>query len=139
MGWGRSDAEDGFLLDLKPCALLRKVTIQVSKYKAEEHLVRVLGTFQSHKFETIEFIGPANIIQPSTWALVDNELCTLVDRLEECGWKRKLRVVIHSELKRDALKEGQLLARFRSKGEVVESVDIRNVMGVVLVFSLGDV
>lgn len=72
----------------------------------------------------IEFIGPANSIQQSAWAMVDDELCALVDRLEEDGWKGKLRVVIHhSEWRRDVFEEGQLLARFRSKGEVVESVD----------------
>jgi len=57
--------------------------------------------------------------------MVDDELCTLVNRLEEDGWKGKLRVVIrwHSESRVDELKEGQLLTGFRSKGEVVESVD----------------
>ena len=57
--------------------------------------------------------------------MVDDELCTLVDRLEEDGWKGKLRVVIHwhSELRGDEFKEGQLLTGFRNKGEVVESVD----------------
>jgi len=121
-----TDDEEAFPLDLKSCALLREVAIQVPQREAEEHLVRLLGTIQSHELETIEFIGPANTVQPSTWAMVDDELCALVDRLEEDGWKRKLRVVVHhSELRRDALKEGQLLARFRSKGEVVESVDNR--------------
>lgn len=57
--------------------------------------------------------------------MVDEELCALVDRLKEYGWKGELRVVIHhSELRWDAF-EGQLLARFRNKGEVVESVDNR--------------
>ena len=120
------DAEEVFPLDLKSCTLLRKVAIPVPKREAEEHLVRLLGTIQSHKLETIEFIGPANSVHPSTWAMVDEELCALVDRLEEDGWKGKLRAMIHhSESRRDAFKEGQLLARFRNKGEVVESIDDR--------------
>lgn len=124
------DAEEVFPLDLKSCALLRKVTIQVPKREAEEHLVRLLGTIRSHKLETIEFIGPANIVQPSTWAMVDEELCALVDRLGEDGWKGKLQVVIHySEfthtLRWDGFEESQLLVRFKSKGEVLESIDDR--------------
>jgi hypothetical protein len=100
--------------------------VQVPKREAEEHLVRLLGTIRSHKLETIEFIGPADSVQLSTWAMVNDELCDLVDGLEEDGWKGRLRVVIHhSELRKDAFKEGQLLAGFRSKGEVVESVDNR--------------
>jgi hypothetical protein len=120
-----TDAEEVFPLDLKSCALLRKVTIQVPKREAEEHLVRLLGTIRSHKLETIEFIGPANSVQPSTWPMVDDGLCALVDRLKEDGWKGKLMVVIHwhPELGRDALKEALILAQFRSKGEVVELVD----------------
>ena len=125
-----ADAEEVFPLDLKSCALLRKVTIQVPKREAEEHLVRLLGTIRSHKLETIGFIGPANIVQPSTWAMVDEELCALVDRLGEDGWKGKLQVVIHySEfthtLRWDGFEESQLLARFKSKGEVLESIDDR--------------
>jgi len=121
-----TDADEEFPLDLKSCTLLRKVAIQVPKREAEEHLVRLLGTIQSHKLETIEFIGPASIVQLSTWAMVDGELCDLVDRLEEDGWKGKLQVVIHhSEMRRDVFEKGQLLAGFRSKGEVVESVDNR--------------
>lgn len=120
------DTDETFPLDLKSCTLLRKVAIQVPRREAEEHLVRLLGTIQSHKLETIEFIGPANSVQLSTWAMVDDELCDLVDRLEEDGWKGKLRVNIHhSELRKDAFEEDQLLARFRYKGEVVESVDNR--------------
>ncbi|KAF9645524.1 hypothetical protein BDM02DRAFT_3189626 [Thelephora ganbajun] len=120
------DAEEAFPLDLKLCTLLRKVTIQVPKREAQEHLVRLLGTIRSQNLETIEFIGPANSVQPSTWAMVDDELCALVDRLEEDGWKGELRAVIHhSELRRDTFEEGQLLARFRNKGKVVESVDSR--------------
>lgn len=58
--------------------------------------------------------------------MVDEELCALVDRLEGDGWKGKLQAVIHhSELRWDVFVEGQLLTRFRSKGEVVESVDNR--------------
>jgi hypothetical protein len=121
-----TDSEEVFPLDLKSCPLLRKVSFQVPKREAEEHLVRLLGTIRSHKLETIEFIGPANSVQPSTWAMVDDELCALVDRLEEDGWKGKLTVMIHhSELRRDGPEEDQLLAQFRSKGEVVESVDNR--------------
>jgi len=115
------DSEEVYPLDLKSCALLREVTIKVPKREAEEHLVRLLGTIRSHKLETIEFIGSANSVQPSTWAMVDEELCGLVDRLEEDGRKGKLRVMIHH-----SESEGNpLLARFRGKGEVVESVDIR--------------
>ena len=121
-----TDAEEPFPLDLKSCAILRKVAIQVPKREAEEHLVRLLGTIRSLKLETIEFIGPANSVQPSTWAMVDEELCALVDKMEEDGWTGKLRVVVHhSELRQDAFEEGQLLAKFRSRGEVVESVDNR--------------
>ena len=98
--------------------------IRVPKREAEEHLIRLLGTIRSHKLETIEFIGLSNSIQLSTWAMVDDELCTLVDMLGEEGWKGKLRVVIyHSELGQDVFEAGQLLAGFRSKGEVVELVD----------------
>ena len=87
-----------------------------------------MGTIRSHKLNTIEFIGPANSVQLSVWAAVDEELCTLVDKLEEDGWKGKLQVLIHhSELRQDPFKEGQLLTGFRGKecGEVVESVDNR--------------
>jgi hypothetical protein len=123
---GRTDAEEMFPLDLKSCDLLRKVKIQVPKREAQEHLVRLLGTIRSHKLETIEFIGPANSVHISTWAMVDDELCTLVDRLEEDGWSGRLRVVVYySELRQNVFEEGRLLARFRSKGEVVESVDDR--------------
>jgi len=118
------DAEEAFPLDLKSCALLRKVKIQVPKREAEEHLVRLLGTIRSHKLETIEFVGPANTVQLSTWSTVDDELCALVDLLEDDGWKGRLQVVVHHpEFRQGAFEEGQLLARFRSKGELVELVD----------------
>jgi len=120
------DAEEPFPLDLKSCTHLRKVAIQVPKREAQEHLVRLLGTIRSHKLETIEFIGAANSVHPSTWRMVDHELCALVDRLEEDGWRGKLQAVIHhSELRRDAFGGCQLLAGFRRRGEVVESVDNR--------------
>jgi hypothetical protein len=58
--------------------------------------------------------------------MVDDELCTLVDRLEEDGWSGRLRVVVYySEFRQNVFEEGKLLARFRRKGEVVESVDDR--------------
>jgi len=120
------DTDEMFPLDLKSCALLRGFAIPVPRREAEEHLVRLLGTIRSHKLETIEFIGPVSSAQLSTWVMVDDELCDLVDRLEEDGWKGKLRVDIHhSELRKGVYEEGQLLARFRNKGEVVESVDNR--------------
>lgn len=126
LAWLFTDTDEPFPLDLKSCALLRKFTVQVPKREAQEHLVRLLGTIRSHKLETIEFIGPANSVHLSTWVMVDDELCALVDRLEEDGWKGKLRVVLHhSELRKDAIEEGQLLAEFRTKGEVIESVDNR--------------
>jgi len=120
-----ADAEEGFPLGLKSCALLRKVTIQAPKREAEEHLVRLLGTIRSHKLETIEFIGPADDVQPSTWAMVDDGICILVDELKEGGWKGKLRVMIHYRVLEQETSEDQLLAGFRGKGGVVESVDDR--------------
>ena len=111
--------------DLKRCSLLREVAVQVPNYKAQEHLVPILGTIRSHKLETIEFMGPADDVRWSVWATVDNDLCALVDRLEEDGWKEKLQVLLHySESEGDPFEEGQPLTRFRSKesGEVVESV-----------------
>ena len=119
-----TESEEAFPLDLKSCALLRSFRIQVPKREAQEHLVRLLGTIRSHKLETIEFIGAANSVKPSTWTIVDDELCTLVDKLEEVGWKGKLRVIVcYSELRQELFTEGQLFARFRKKGEVVEFVD----------------
>ena len=119
-----TDAEEAFPLELKSCSLLRKVTIQIPKREAEEHLVRLLGTIRSRTLETIEFLGPADRAQPSTWAMVDGVLCVLVDELKECGWKGKLRAVIHHhESRGETFDEGQLLAEFRDKGGVVESVD----------------
>ena len=58
--------------------------------------------------------------------MVDDELCALVDRLEEDRWEGKLQVLInHCEDKENRFEEGELLTRFRSKrsGEVVEWVD----------------
>ena len=126
--WTRPPAEvdEALPLDLKRCSLLREVAVPVPNYKAQEHLVRIVGTIRSHKLDTVVLIGPANSVELSTWATVDNELCALVDRLEEDGWKGRLRVLIyHADSKQDPFKEGQLLTRFRSKrsGEVVESVD----------------
>ena len=55
--------------------------------------------------------------------MVDDMLCTLVDRLEEDGWRGKLRVVTHySEFRPPGAYEGNLPG-FKEKGEVVESVD----------------
>ena len=84
-----------------------------------------MGTIHSHKLETIEF-GPANSFQPPTWAMADDELCALIDRLEEDGWKGRLQVLIqYREFAWSTLGKGKLLTRFRNKGcgEVVESVD----------------
>ena len=125
--WTRppADVEAAFPLDLKYCSLLRKVVVQVPNSKARGHLVRLLGTIRSHKLDTIEFVGPANGVELSTWATADSELCALVDRLEEDGWKGKLQVLIHyAELKWGLFEQGQPLTRFRSKGsgEVVEFV-----------------
>ena len=117
-----TDADEVFPLDLKSCALLREVAVQVPKREAEEHLVRLLGTIRSHELETINFMGLANAVQPSTWAMVDDVLCTLVDRLEEDGWKGKLRVMTHhSEHLLPGACEGNLPG-FKNKGEVIESV-----------------
>jgi len=120
-----NDSVEAFPLDLKRCALLRKVVVQVPDCRIRERLVRLVGTIRSHKLEKIVFIGPADDVQWSVWATVDNDLCALVDRLEEDGWKGKLQVSIHySESGWGPFEEGQLLTRFRSKGsgEVVESV-----------------
>ena len=119
-----TDANEAFPIDLKSCSLLRNVTIQVPKREAEEHLVRLLGTIRSRKLEKIEFIGPADSIQPSAWAMVDGVLCALVDGLKEYGWKGKLRAVIHRHGSGgEIFDESRLLAEFTDKGGVVESVD----------------
>ena len=89
----------------------------------KEHVVRLLGTIQSHRLETIDFIGPASVAQPSTWAMVDEMLCTLVDRLEEDGWKGKLRVVTHYPKIWPPGAFEDNLTRFRKKGEIVEIID----------------
>ena len=108
-------------LDLKSCVLLREIAVQVPEHEAEEHLVHLLGTIRSHELETIRFMGLANIVRPSAWVMVDDVLCALVDRLEEDGWKGRLRVMTHhSKRLPPGACEGNL-AGFRKKGEVIES------------------